>query len=333
MAVLATTNPTLLDLARRTDPDGSIADLVEILNQVGDDVLTDMGWQEGNLQTGHRTTIRTGLPAPTWRKINGGVQPTKSTTAQVNFNTGMLEAYAEVDKALADLNGNTAAWRMSEEQGHIEGMKQEMVQTLFYGNEGTEPEAFTGLSPMYNSLTAPSGQNIIDAGGTGTDNNSIWLVVWGANTIHGIIPKGSNAGLQMKDLGEVTIENADGAGGRMQGYRSHYRWDAGLALRDWRYAVRIANIDKSLLSADGSTGAKLPDLMFEALETVQNTTSGRAVWYMPRRILTKLRQQSADRTKNSALTIEQVGGVMLQSFNGIPIKRVDALAGDEARVV
>lgn len=333
MAVLATTNPTLLDLARRTDPDGSIADLVEILNQVGDDVLTDMGWQEGNLQTGHRTTIRTGLPAPTWRKINGGVQPTKSTTAQVNFNTGMLEAYAEVDKALADLNGNTAAWRMSEEQGHIEGMKQEMVQTLFYGNEGSEPEAFTGLSPMYNSLSAASGQNIIDAGGTGTDNNSIWLVVWGANTIHGIIPKGSNAGLQMKDLGEVTIENADGAGGRMQGYRSHYRWDAGLALRDWRYAVRIANIDKSLLTADGSTGAKLPDLMFEALETVQNTTSGRAVWYMPRRVLTKLRQQSADRTKNSALTIEQVGGVMLQSFNGIPIKRVDALAGDEARVI
>lgn len=333
MAVLATTNPTLLDLARRTDPDGSIADLVELLNQVGDDVLTDMGWQEGNLQTGHRTTIRTGLPAPTWRKINGGVQPTKSTTAQVNFNTGMLEAYAEVDKALADLNGNTAAWRMSEEQGHIEGMKQEMIQTLFYGNEGTEPEAFTGLSPMYNSLTAPSGQNIIDAGGTGTDNNSIWLVVWGSNTIHGIIPKGSNAGLQMKDLGEVTIENADGAGGRMQGYRSHYRWDAGLAVRDWRYAVRIANIDKSLLIADGSTGAKLPDLMFTALETVQNTTSGRAVWYMPRKVLTTLRQQSADRTKSSALTIDQVGGVMIQSFNGIPIKRVDALAGDEARVV
>lgn len=335
MSVLATTNPTLLDLAKRSDPDGTIADLVELLNQVGDDVLTDMGWQEGNLPTGHRTTMRTGLPTPTWRKINQGVQPSKSTTAQITFNTGMLEAYAEVDKALADLNGNTAAWRMSEEQGHIEGMKQEMVNTLFYGNEGSEPEAFTGLSPMFNSLSAsvPSSRNIIDAGGTGTDNASIWLVVWGPNTIHGIIPKGSNAGLQMRDLGEVTIENADGNGGRMQGYRSHYRWDAGLAVRDWRYAVRICNIDKSLLTVDASTGAKLPDLMFQALETVQSVTSGRAVFYMPRTVLTKLRQQSADRVKNSVLTIEDVGGVLRNSFGGVTIKRVDQLSSDEARVV
>lgn len=333
MSVLATTNPTLLDLAKRTDPDGNIATLVELLNQVGDEVLDDMGWQEGNLPTGHRTTMRTGLPTPTWRKINGGVQPTKSTTAQVTFNTGMLEAYAECDKALADLNGNTAAWRMSEESGHIEGMKQEMVNTLFYGNEGSEPEAFTGLSPMYNLKSAPSGGNIIDAGGTGTDNNSIWLVVWGPNTIHGIIPKGSNAGLQQQDLGEVTIENADGAGGRMQGYRSHYRWDAGLAVRDWRYAVRIANIDKSLLTADLTTGANLPDLMFQALETVQSLGSGRAVFYMPRGVLTKVRQQSASAVKNATLTVENVGGIMRTSFNGIPMKRVDGLAADEARVL
>ena len=333
MATLAVTNPTLMDLAKRTAPDGSIDTLVELLNQTGDDILTNMGWQEGNLPTGHRTTMRTGLPTPTWRKINQGVQPGKSTTAQVTFNTGMLEAYAEVDKALADLNGNTAEWRLSEEQGHIEGMKQEMVQTLFYGNEGSEPEAFTGLSPMYNLKSAPSGQNIIDAGGTGTDNSSIWLIVWGPNTIHGIIPKGSTAGLQMRDMGEVTIENADGQGGRMQGYRSHYRWDAGLAVRDWRYAVRIANIDKSLLTADISTGADLPDLMFQALETVQSLGSGRAEFYMPRGTISMLRRQTAKKVQNSTLSIDNVGGVMVTSFNGVPLKRVDALAGDEARVV
>jgi len=333
MSVLSTANPTLLDLAKRQDPDGSIADIVELLDQVGDEVLEDMGWVEGNLQTGHRTTMRTGLPAPTWRKINGGVQPTKSTTAQITANTGMLEAYAEVDKALADLNGNTAAWRLSEEMGHIEGLKQELVQTLFYGNEGSEPEAFTGFSPMYNSLSAPNAQNIIDAGGTGTDNQSIWLVVWGPNTVHGIIPKGSKAGLQVEDKGQVTVENADGSNGRMEAYRTHYRWDAGLVLRDWRYVVRIANIDKSLLTADAATGAKLPDLMFQALETVQSLSGGRPVFYMPRYVLTKVRQQSADRVKSSSLTVEQVGGIMRTSFGGVPMKRVDALSGDEARVV
>lgn len=332
MTTLATTHPTLLDLAKRTDPDGRIADIVEILNQTNE-VLEDMVWQEGNLTTGHRTTIRTGLPTPTWRKMYGGVQPTKSTTTQVTDNTGMLEAYAEVDKALADLNGNTAAFRMSEDRPHIEGIAEEIAQTLFYGNEGTEPEAFTGLTPRFNSTTAANGENVILAGGGGTDNASIWLCVWGPSTGFGIVPKGSNAGMQMQDLGEVTIENIDGAGGRMQAYRSHYRQDAGLTIRDWRYFVRIANIDRSLLTADVSTGANLPNLMFQAEERIKSTAGGRAAWYMDRGVLTKLRQQSATAVKTSTLTIENVGGVRITSFGGIPIRRVDALSPDEALVV
>lgn len=331
MATLATTHPTLLDLARRTDPDGSIADIVEILNQTNE-VLDDMVWLEGNLVTGHRTTIRTGLPQPTWRKMYGGVQPTKSTTAQVTDNTGMLEAYAEVDKALADLNGNTAAWRLSEETPHIEGMSQEVAQTIFYGNEGTEPEAFTGLSPRFNSLTsANNADNVVDGGGSGTDNASIWLAVWGPQSGFGITPKGSKAGLQMEDKGQVTIESIDGAGGRMEAYRTHYRWDAGLTIRDWRYFVRIANIDRSALTVDAATGANIPNLMFEALDRVPNL-NGRAVWYMDRGLKTKLGQQSQLLTKNSSLTAENVGGKVVTSWLGIPIRRVDVLSPDEALV-
>lgn len=331
MATLADTHPTLLDLARRTDPDGTIADIVEILNQTNE-VLDDMVWLEGNLVTGHRTTIRTGLPTPTWRKMYGGVQPSKSRTAQVTDNTGMLEAYAEVDKALADLNGNTAAWRLSEESSFIEGMSEEIAQTIFYGNEGTEPEAFTGLSPRFNSkTTANNHANVIDGGGSGTDNASIWLCVWGPNSGFGITPKGSKAGLQMEDKGQVTIENIDGLGGRMEAYRTHYRWDAGLTIRDWRYFVRIANIDRSNLTVDASTGANLPNLMFQAIERLPNM-NGRAVWYMDRNLTTKLGQQSANLTKNSSLTVENTGGIITRRWLGIPIRRVDQLSVDEALV-
>ena len=333
MAILSDTRPTLLDLSKRTDPDGNIAEIVELLAQELP-ILQDMTFQEGNLPTGHRTTVRTGIPTPTWRKINGGVQPTKSTTAQITANTGMMEDYAEVDKALADLNGNTAQWRMSEEWGHIEGMRQEMERTLFYGNEGTQPEAFTGFTPHYNDRSADSGENIISANDatTPTDNQSIWLVGWSSNTVHGIIPKGSNAGLQITDKGQVTIENADGAGGRMEGYRTHYRWDAGLVIRDWRYVVRIANISKAALTSDAATGPNLPDLMFQALETIQSLGGVTPVFYMSRQILTKLRQQTAAAVKSSTLTVSNVGGVMVTDFNGVPIKRADALKADEAYV-
>ena len=134
MATLSVINPTLADVAKATDPDGKIATIVEILNETNE-ILDDMVWVEGNLPTGHRTTIRAGLPAPTWRKLYGGVQPNKATNVQVTDTTGMLEAYAEIDKALADLNGNSAAFRMTEDRAHIEGMSQEFSATLFYGNE------------------------------------------------------------------------------------------------------------------------------------------------------------------------------------------------------
>ena len=117
----------------------------------------------------------------------------------------------------------------------------------------------------------------------------------------------------------------------MQAYRSHYRWDAGLTIRDWRYFVRIANIDRSALTSDASTGANLPNLMFEAIDRLPNM-NGRGVFYMDRGVLTTLRQQTAAAVKQSALTVEQVGGVPVTSFQGVPIRRVDVLSGDEATV-
>lgn len=331
MATLTATNPTLLDFARALDPDNKVAAVVEILNETNE-ILADMTWQEGNLPTGHRTTIRSGLPAPTWRKLYGGVQPNKSTRVQVTDNCGMLEAYAEVDKALADLNGNTAAFRLSEDTAFIEGMNQELADTLFYGNEGTEPEAFTGFSPRFNDLSAENADNIINAGGAGTDNASIWLIVWSPNTCHGIIPKGSTAGLQVEDKGQVTIEDVDGNGGRMEAYRSHYRWDAGLTVRDWRYVVRICNIDKSALTVDASAGADLPDLMFQAMELIPNLSAGRAAFYMSRGTRTWVRRQLADHVKQSTLEFKDVGGHRTMMFQDIPMRRVDALAADEAVV-
>lgn len=331
MATLTNNNPTLMDHAKALDPDGSVAAVVELLNQTNE-MLADMTFVEGNLLTGHKHTIRSGLPTPTWRKLYGGVQPTKSRREQVTDTCGMLEDYAEVDKALADLNGNTNEFRLSEARAHIEGMTQELQQTVLFGNVVTNPERFEGLDTRYDDLSAENADNIIDAGGIGSDNRSIWLIVWGPETCHGIIPKGSTAGIQVNDKGQVTIEDQDGNGGRMEAYRTHFRLDAGLTVRDWRYVVRICNIDISLLVPDASTGANLPRLMAEAIDLIPSLGMGRASFYMSRDVRTRWRQQMADAVKQSTLTTSDVGGVRSPSFDEIPIRRVDKLAVDEARI-
>lgn len=331
MAILSANNPTLLDVSKRLDPDGKIDSIVELL-AAQNEILQDMTFIEGNLATGHKTTVRTGLPTPTWRKLYGGVQPGKSTTAQVTDSCGMLEAYAEVDKALADLNSNTAAFRLSEDASHIEGMAQEHAQTLFYGNEGSEPEAFTGLAPRYNSLSAQNADNIIDAfSGSGGDLTSIWLCVWGPQTGFGIYPKGSQGGLQMTDKGQVTIENVDGAGGRMEGYRTHYRMDTGLAIRDWRYFVRVANIDVSELNTPANT-KNLITWMIQAAERIPALGKGRACFYLNRNLREKLRLGILEKV-SSNLTWDTVEGKRVMTFDDIPVRRTDALINTETRVV
>ncbi len=333
MAVLPSTYSTLADHAKRLDPDGKIANIVEMLSLTNEMIL-DMPWVEGNLETGHRSTVRTGIPEPTWRKIYGGVQSGRSTTAQVTDNCGMLEAYPEVDKALADLNGNTAAWRLSEEKAHIEGINQELQRTVLYGNETATPEKFTGLSPRFNtrnSATAASADNVLHGGGSGSTNTSVWLIVWGPDTVHGIYPKGSMAGLQHEDKGQVTLETAPNGGGRMEAYRSHFKWDCGLTVRDWRYIVRIANIDVTALTKDAATGADLFDLMSDALEQVPSLQMGRPVWYCNRKIRQFLRKQQKN-AKNVQIGMADVAGRKVLHVDEVPVRRVDAILNTEATV-
>lgn len=331
MATLSTLNPTLADLSARMTPDGKIdPQIVELLNETNE-VITEMTMIEANGFTEHKTTVRSGLPSGTWRKLNYGVQPEKSRTVQIKDSMGMLETYAKVDKALAELNGNSAAWRLSEDRAFVEGLNQTMASTLFYGDSSLDPEKFMGLAPRYNSLSAENAMNIIDAGGTGSDNASIWLVVWGPNTCHGIYPKGSSAGLQSRDLGEDTL--SDGAGGEYQGLRTHYKWDLGLTLRDWRYVARIANIDVSDLTKNASAGADLIDLLTQALEVIPNLGMGRPCFYMPRKIRSFLRRQITNKVAGSTLTMEQIAGKSVVAFDGVPCRRTDALLLTEARVV
>ncbi len=325
------TKLTLADHAKRMDPGGKIDKIVEMLNETNE-ILDDMVWAEGNLPTGHRTTIRTGLPSVTWRKLNYGVQPSKSTTIQVDDTCGMLEGYSEVDKKIADLNGNTAEFRLSEDRAFLEKMNQEFADMLIYGDTDTDPEKILGLAPRYCDLlpgTSYGKNNVLNAGGTGSDVSSIWLVVWGLNTVHGIFPKGSTAGLSTQDLGEVTLEDSATPAGKYQGYRTHYKWECGLCVRDWRYIVRIANVETAIAASGFTTnGLVATNLLSQALNWVPNLRLGRPVFYCNKHIKTQFDILAANKS-NAFYTKENPFGEPVTTFLGIPIKKCDAILSTE----
>ena len=337
MATLATTNLTLADWAKRTDPNGSVPIVAELLSQTNE-ILQDAVFKEGNLPTGERVVIRTGLPTVYWRALNQGIPSSKSTTAQVDEACGMLEARSEVDKDLAMLNGNTAQFRLSEDTAFLEAMNQTQASTMFYGNPSTEPKSFLGLAGRYSTLSGTIATNVLSAGGAGSDNTSVFLVCWGDNTVYCPFPKGSKAGLIHEDLGEQTVFNTDG---RMQAYATRYQWKNGLVVKDWRYVVRICNIDVSdLIGQTGSQEAgdstNIIRMMARAVYRIPNMAMGRCAFYMNRTVHSGLSLAAMDKTSavlriNEGLT--QFGQPhSWLSFLGVPLRKVDSLLNSEALV-
>lgn len=347
MATLGTNALTYADWAKRVDDNYKIATIIELLSQTNE-ILDDMLVVEGNLPTGHKTTVRTGLPQATWRLLNQGVPNAKSTTAQIVDTCGNLETYSVIDKDVADLNGNTAEFRLTEVKAFLEGMSQQVATTIIYGNQSVNPERFTGFAPRYSTVTAANSAtaaNVLDAGGTVSTNTSIWIVTWGSDTWHATFPKGKITGLQHRDMGEWPV--ADSSGNTFQAYRDHFKWEIGMVGRDWRYAARICNIDVALLS--GVSAANLINLLVRALyrlptapsmaTAVQSSDSpavranmGRVVIYCNRVIRTYLDLQAMNKT-NVLLQLQQFNGMVVTTFRGIPVRTCDAILNNEARVV
>jgi hypothetical protein len=321
----------LADLRKQQDKNDQIANIIEIMAQQND-MLGDAPTSECNEGNSHLTTIRAGLPSPTWRKLYEGVQPTKGTTTQVKDTTGFMEDWSEIDAKLVEKAKEPQKFRMNEAKAHLMGIAHELASTLIYGDTDTDPEKFTGLAPRFSSTTADNGNQIIDAGGTGSDNTSIWFVTWGEQTCHLLYPEGSPMGIRREDKGMQTKEKSDGS--LYDVYREKYGMDVGLTVRDWRSISRVANIDVSDLTADASgSSADLIDFMIDAFYALDNPgmANGNLVIYTSRTIAKFLHKQAMNKT-NVELTLEEFAGRKIPAFMGIPIKRMDAILETEAQV-
>lgn len=337
MPALGTAFPTLLDVSRSMDPQGGIAQVAEIL-QSTNEMLDDIPWFESNLPTGHQSNIRTSLPTPSFRLLNAGVVPVKATNGMITDSAAILEARHHIDVDVAMLNGNTAAYRKNQDAAFIEGFNQTFMSSLIYGDVSANPERFNGFASRYYSLSgeATSAQ-VISAGGGTTNNTSIWLVGWGPNRVFCFYPKGSKAGLQFEDRGVQDIIVDTTTGSYMKAHVSWFQWKAGLVVADYRYVVRIANINTTqLLTASDATdtSANIMKLMVRALGLLPNQAGIRPVFYCNSTVQTMLSIKLMDKGNVYLTTQELKGSPIFRpnttlSFQGVPVRRCDAILNTE----
>lgn len=340
MATVVQTNPTLRDVAHNIGTNSKAGAMINVLS-TRMDVLDDAAVFEANNGTHNKTSVTTGLPKGTWRRLNYGVMPEKASRAVVQDSAGQLTSYSQIDKTLYELQAeNAKQWRMEEDASFIEGMGQNVIETLFYGSLTENIGKFNGLALRYGALidpetgvAPPNARNIIDAGGTGNNNASIWLVQWGKEKAHMFYPQGTKAGFSSEDHGQVTLKDVNG--GQYEGMETYFEWNVGLTVRDWRSVVRIANIDVTALKSDASTGANLIDLLDDALAMLGPEGASRTAIYMPMKVYQALKKQITN-FKNTNLTLEDFRGDgrrKVAAWDGKPIRVVEQLLTTEARVV
>ena len=332
MATIGKSFVDLIDIYKLQDGHGNYVPVIEMLMEMNP-ILEDALAVECNKGTTHLHTVRTGLPSVTWGKLYQGIPNSKGRTAQVEDTTGFVEGLSTVDKRLLALSTNEGAVRLSEAQAYLESMSQEVATKLFYGDSASDPEQFMGLAPRFNSLTAANGNQVIDAGGTGSDNTSIWFITWGDNQCTLLYPKGTQAGVQREDMGEQRV--LDESGNPYYAKEEKFTWHVGLAVKDWRYVARVANIDVSNMQAGT---VKLYDFMRKAFYALHNrrVAGGKIAIYCNTDVLEALDALATNAGASDnfvRLTRMDVEGKEVLSYRGIPLRESDSILNTEARVV
>lgn len=315
---------------------GEVVEALRQLNPLMDDAVT----AECNMGTFHRHSIRTGLPSVAWGRLYQGIPQSKSTMQQVDDTTGFVEGLSTVDERLLEISPNPGAVRLSEGRSFLESMAQEVQRGFFYHDTTGAPEKFKGLSARYGRLTGGlASSQVIDAGGTGSDNTSIWFVTHGDNYTTLLHPKGTKAGVDRQDKGSQRVTDPDG--NAYYAKEELFRQHVGVGVRDWRYNARVANLDvsdvlagtvdiykfmrKAYYKLQGRRAAKMPGDV---------AGQGRTVIYMNRDMLEALDALQTNGTANPALRLGtmELQGEEVTTYRGMPIRETDALINAEQRV-
>ena len=328
---------TLMDVAKSKDK--QIGKVAEVLMQ-SNPILQHIPYMEMNEGTIHKESLRSNLPSVYYRKANQPIPASKTLLEERSFTGAHFESKSQMDKMVAARGGQDRVGfnRWNQAQGHIQAMAIEHADLMIYGSPSEDARKVAGFMDVYSTLSTsePTSKQLISAGGSGSDNTSILFVDWGENTIFGIYPAGTQAGLKREDKGLVQILGTDENGntGTLWGYEEGFEIDHGLVIKDYRAGARVCNIDISDLKAGGVSAADLLKLMTRAHYRIPAAVrTGKGYVYMNSTIASFLHEQSLDKVgAGGGLTFQNYQGEPVLTFLGRQVVVTDALLNTESVV-
>ncbi len=343
MATIGNTFRGIIDHYKSVDRNGRVIPVIEALHQLNP-LMQDAYVQEANNGTSHISNIRTGLGDVAWGKLYQGILQSKSTTTPVTDTTGFVERLSSLDTRYLDLIRDPASERAMEANAALEAISQDVQSNFFYSNSETTPERFKGLAQRYGAISGGGKEaaQIVNGGGVGSDNTSVWFVGWGPQATSLIYPEGMSAGIVRQDKGEQRVYDDNNMPYFVK--EEYFAQHVGVRVGDWRFNARIANIDVSNLLAGTVDIYALFRQAYYKLQERRNTRmqNGGAlqggvkpVIYANRDVLQALDAQATNDGSSDnfvRMTPDEIAGKEVMTYRGIPIRETDALINAESLV-
>lgn len=337
MAVIGANLLTLSDVAKGKN--AQIGKVAEVLVQ-SNPILDHIPYMEMNEKTVHIESLRSNLPAVYYRKANQPIPATKSRIEERTFSAAHFESKSQIDVMVAARGGadRVAFNRWNQSQGHIQAMAQEHADLLIYGSPSDDARKVAGFFDVLSTLTStePTSKQMVAAGGAGSDNTSILFVDWGPNTVFGVYPAGTTAGLKREDNGKVQIigTTETSVTGTFWGWEEQFMIDHGLVIKDYRATARVCNIDISDLKTGGTSAADLLKFMTRAHYRIPAAVRTKSAYvYMNSTVASFLHEQALEKVgAGGGLTFQNFQGEQVMTFLGRQVIVTDALLNTEATV-
>ncbi len=338
------TNLTLAELVRREDPDGGLADIVDVISQTNA-IVMDATWIRCNDGSSHQHTRVVTEPTGAERMFGQGVQREAGVTEVVNEPTTIMSGFSEPDSSM--LRQQPEGWeaaRTKEDAFFINGLTKTFASRIFDGNRTTNPLQIQGINNRsdYNALS--SAYVFDNAGGNASataNKTSIYFIQFGEKMVNWIYPRNmapemtENSPITMRDFGEQLVLDPLNTSNtaKYPAFQSWFELLWGIDIADPRMIKRVVNISTS--NIDGVDDFSFDEeVMIDAFNELENGGMG-AVIYCNRTIKAQMMKR-ANEKGNAVFTADTEGegpfARPVVRFWGIPVREVAQITNVQATV-
>lgn len=330
MATLSRNVLTLSEQVKQIGPGGNIMDIVNVMSEINEFDL-DAAYQMANDRFTNVSSKVIKLPEIGTRRINRGSAGGVGRTAQHREFIEVLEARPYIDTLLLDSepDGGVQA-RLNQIKMFIEAMAQVKADHMVYGDNTEDSEVINGLATRFHDKNM---DNVYSVGGSSA-LTSMYIVEWDPARCSMIYPKAVPQGGDTQALGVSEIDRGlqrivDENNNAFDALESVIRVAFGWNILDNRNIARLANIETGLDGTNLTSSGKI-DLLVKALNKL--TGRGRsATLYVNSDLKTQFDIWALNKL-NGCYLVDQVDGRPMTTFQGHPIRMIDAIRSDEDKL-